>query len=542
MSVEQGSPVDVVVNHPRLKGLASTAREQERLERFAVDLARWLVGWPRERLGALARVVTVVARKELHTARQVSTDRPLLAVEGAARAVQALWPLLRGPDEPDVPEPPPPAPPGASPEPGDDGGDPADAPPGDATPPGGSSGPAVPGEGPPGSGPPGEPGEPDPDAPDEGSDGAEAAGSESGADDLDPLDVLQALAELEQVADPELDALAERLRERMGAGDAIDIAAEAGELLDEAGRAATDGALETDRVARHLERFLPGVGWSNAPGTLENGLLGQLDALTDLLADLADLDRLADALGRMEEPTREKGLIQGGREEVVGVTLSGEVALALPSELALLADPDTEDLFYQRMIEHRLISLELTGAGDHGESAGDARGPVIACIDTSGSMEGAPELAAKALVLAVCRRVLPRNRAVHLLLFGGPGERTEIRLRRGRGGLEALLGFLTMSFHSGTDFDGPLLRAMDLLEEQDLQRADVLVVTDGLGRASREVIERVLEVRDAKGARVWSVVLGRSDARGVEPFSHQVLVLDPRGAAEATGLLRGITR
>ncbi|MCA9568505.1 MAG: VWA domain-containing protein, partial [Myxococcales bacterium] len=176
--------------------------------------------------------------------------------------------------------------------------------------------------------------------------------------------------------------------------------------------------------------------------------------------------------------------------------------------------------------------------GDQGGSTGNEKGPVIACIDTSGSMEGAPELAAKALVLAVCRRALPRGRTVHLILFGGEGERTEIRLRRGRGGLEALLGFLLAGFRSGTDFDGPLLRAMDLLEEDELHRADILVVTDGLCRATPAVVNRVVSVRDAMGARIWSVVLGRADPRGVEPFSTDVLVLDPNKAASATGLLR----
>ena len=187
------------------------------------------------------------------------------------------------------------------------------------------------------------------------------------------------------------------------------------------------------------------------------------------------------------------------------------------------------------------MSLELTGAGDEGRAQGDRRGPVIACIDTSASMEGAPEQAAKALVLAICRQVIPRGRVVHLILFGGPGERTEIRLRRGLGGLEGMLAFLDRSFHSGTDFDGPLMRAMDLLEEEELDLADVLVVTDGLCRAGPDVVDRVREVRAAVGVRVWSVVLGYRDTRGVDPFSDEVLQLDPTDAARSAGLIRKIS-
>jgi uncharacterized protein with von Willebrand factor type A (vWA) domain len=127
---------------------------------------------------------------------------------------------------------------------------------------------------------------------------------------------------------------------------------------------------------------------------------------------------------------------------------------------------------------------------------------------------------------------------VHLLLFGGPGEFTELRLRRGLGGLEGLLDFLALSFHSGTDFDGPLYRATELLEERELMRADILVVTDGLCRASQEIIDRVERARVDRGVRVWSVVLGHHSAYGVEPFSDEVWQLDPKEAAETVGLIR----
>lgn len=525
-------PVDVVILHPRVSALGRTAREQRRVDAFARDLARWLYGVPPSELGALARVVVAVLRRELADTRRVCRDRPLLAVEAAARATQALWPLLRW-DEPEPPEPEEPDPDDAA---GEDGGEEAVA-----------VGPSEEGaadepqedeaaDGPDGEGEAGA-------ADQEGEGSGDGDGPERQTEVLTPEEVLAALADLPQVDDPELQALAERLRERLGGDeDAVEVGATAADLLQGAGEAATEGALQTDRVARHLEQFLPGVGWSNAPGQLEMTLLERLEGLTALLAQLEDLRKLADHLGRLEESTRRKGPQEGGREEVVGVRLGGDFANALPSELGLLGDPDTEDLFYQRFLERRLVTLELEGAGDEGVAMGDKRGPVVACIDTSASMEGAPEMAAKALVLAVCRQVVPKGRLVHLILFGGPGESTEIRIRRGLGGLEGLIDFLLQSFHSGTDFDGPLLRAMDLLEEQDLHNADVLVVTDGLCRANAHVIERVDKVRAQTGARVWSVVLGRRDVRGVAPFSDEVWQLDPTDAADAVGLVQRFGR
>jgi uncharacterized protein with von Willebrand factor type A (vWA) domain len=357
--------------------------------------------------------------------------------------------------------------------------------------------------------------------------------------DVDPASMLSHLADLPELSDPELEAFAERLRKSLGAepSDATDVGVKASEALAPAARAALDGALQTDQVSRRLEHFLPGVGWSFAPGQLHTTLLDRLDRLADLLSRLDHLEELADALGRMEGTDGQGGIDMGGSEEVVGVHVGGEVAHALPSELALLGDPATEDLFYQRLIDRRLIALELEGAGLDGIGSGDKRGPIIACIDTSGSMEGSPEMAAKALVLAVCRRALPQGRVVHLILFSGRDDRVELRLKRGAGGLEALIEFLALTFRGGTDFDAPLMRAMELLNEQELANADVLVVTDGLARASPDMIDTVQSARERLGVRVWSVVLGQNDPFGVRPFSDEVWRFDPHEAAQASGLL-----
>ena len=484
--------VDVVADHPRVVALARDPDDRLRSAAFARDLARYLVGGPAERCAPLARVVVAVAQRTFDDARSLCRGRPLLAVESAARATEALWPFLRGaPEASDGPTEPPPsvAPP---------------APPPDAAP--------------------ADPASVARSSADTGEAGDEADGDPTGdrAQAVDDAAGAPTPAARPDPSDAALRAWLEALDEA-GECAAVEAAAEA----------AADGAVAGDRLVRTLEQLAPGVGWSSAPGALERQVLAQLDRFASLLQRMPQLRWLADQLGRMEDAARRDGRGRGGRESVVGVHLGGEPALALPSELALLGDPETEDLFYQRLLEHRLVSLALAGAGDGGVGRPDRRGPVIACIDTSASMAGPPELVAKALVLALCRRVVPRGRAVHLILFGGFGERTEVLLRRGRGGLEGLLAFLDHTFRAGTDFDGPLMRAMALLEEADLAAADVLVVTDALARAHERVISRVNAARASRGVRVWSVVLGRADPVGVAPFSDRILTLDPAAPDDA---------
>ncbi|MBT3217786.1 MAG: VWA domain-containing protein [Proteobacteria bacterium] len=563
--------VHPVAHHPRVTALGRSLTEQERISEFAWDLASWLVGVPRDELGPLARVVTLVAQRELRQPRMVCKNRPLVAVEAAARAVEIIWPLLRLPDEQldeldedDFAEET-----GGESAPAEgaetDGGEASDEMEigagrgaGEADESGESPEDREDVESP-------ESGESDSDdqesgdeesdgVPEAGQDGdsAEAKASDGGdegeagdsldADGFEDVDIealLAALAKASARDNPELSALADRLEQQMGPDQNLGQAT--ADLFDKVRDSAMEGAIETERLARYLEHFLPGVGWSTAPGQLQQTLLQKLDTLVALLGQMKELGQLADALGRLEDGSRKQGIQEGGREEVIGVRLSGDVANALPSELALLGDPDTEYLFYSRFLEKRLVTLELSGAGDEGRAKGDKKGPIIACIDTSASMQGPREMAAKALVLAVCRRALPRGRVVHLLLFGGPGERTELRLRRGLGGLEELIDFLTMSFSSGTDFDGPLMRATELLEERELNVADILVVTDGLCHASRAVIQQVEQARQNREVRIFSVVLGKGNTRGVQAFSDTIWVLDPRNAVEAVQLLHQVS-
>ena len=524
--------VEAVRRHPILEGLGTTATDQARAEAFAWDLSSWLPGEPEEELGPLARVVATVAVRELGGPRRLCAGRPLLAVEAGARATRTLWPHLRAaidePDEPDEPNTPPD--PAGPPDP--------DTPP-DPTGPPDPDGPQDPDGLPDPTGPP----EPD-ESPDPDNRGHEAPGPAEDAGPTRPAD--EAPPERPGASPAGVAADLERERRAVQAHITQILGATADPVLDSAwegalamaGSMATRGAAEAAQLASLAERFLPGVGWGTAPARVHQRMLERLHTTAALLDHLGLLRELAEELGRVEGAGRGREPLRGGGEEVTGVRMSGEVTRALPSELALLADPETEDLFYQRWIEHRLVSLELTGAGIDGSGAPDHRGPVIAAIDTSGSMRGPAELAAKALVLALCRRLLPQGRVVHLLLFGGPGDLREIRIRRGGGGLEDLLGFLALAFHGGTDFSGPLARAAVLLEERELRRADVLVVTDGYGGASEDTIARLERARQRLGARVWSVVVGTRRTSGVEPFSDRVLVIDPHDAARAAEAVR----
>jgi hypothetical protein len=221
----------------------------------------------------------------------------------------------------------------------------------------------------------------------------------------------------------------------------------------------------------------------------------RLATLDALLARRPELARLADHLGRLEAgPAVGPHPERGGRGEVTGVRLGGDLADLLPSELALLGDPATEDLFLMRLAERRAMALAHAGPGDDARSL--VRGPAILLVDTSGSMLGEPEARAKALALAIARRLLRERRPVEVALFGGRGSLRVLPLTKASP--EHLFAFLMASFHGGTDFDGPLRWGLDRLATLD--RADLVLITDGHAPLSGETMAR-LRAHRALGAR-----------------------------------------
>jgi uncharacterized protein with von Willebrand factor type A (vWA) domain len=478
--------------HPDLVALARGAAELGRLRRFTSEIARYLAGDDAATLGPLARVVTQVARRELDDVRRLSRGQALMAVEGAVAAVRTLWPLLRGPLEAEE----------AAEEAGELAEANAEAGEGseETEPAADDAGAMAPG----GLGIPGGAGKSSADG------GISSVGARPGGDD--PMDALPR-------------RVAGALHREFVKHDVTD-------MLRDAGEQAVSVALAAGELQRWLERIVPGLGWSFAVRELDVALVERLDETARLLGQLPSLEAIAARIGRLEGDHRRGKTQRGGGGPVVGVHLGGDVSQALPAELALLADEDTEDLFYARWLERRLVSLQTEGEASGGEGGGDRRGPVIACIDTSGSMAGEPELLAKAFVLALARNLQSprggRNRMLHVLLFSGPSQAVELRMGPGREGLAAFLTFLAHTFRSGTDYDTPLRRAAELVAERELRAADVLVVTDGLGRASARVVRDVAQLRAAHGVRVWSVLVGDGDATGVSAFSDVVWALGDR--------------
>jgi len=144
------------------------------------------------------------------------------------------------------------------------------------------------------------------------------------------------------------------------------------------------------------------------------------------------------------------------------------------------------------------------------------------CLDTSGSMHGAPEIVAKAVVLEALRVAHAEKRACFLYSFSGPSSVAELELKLTDEGLAGLLEFLACSFHGGTDVAEPLQRAIKRLHVSAWQQADVVLVSDGEFPVPEETSNIIKTAAKEQGLRTHGILVGSRYSGAMESLCNPV--------------------
>jgi len=292
--------------------------------------------------------------------------------------------------------------------------------------------------------------------------------------------------------------------------------------------------------------------WDKLRGLLHSAGWQEVLRIRRLLEGLPELVRIIRGLGRarqselddaasqtvvevMEEAVAQRLESRSVRVpdmpgETRGIHRSDRIARMLPAEAMLLGHPRLRLVWHARRAERTLLCYEdddrMTEVRLHQAPVLQPRpgvlpgkrpelGPILVCVDTSGSMQGGAEAVAKAVVLEAMRCAHAQGRACHVFAFGGPEEMVEIELGLDRHGIERVTEFLGQAFRGGTDICGPLEKVIAKLEDARWQLADLLIATDGEFGATPELAERLAAVKRELGLRVQGVLLADRETVGL---------------------------
>ncbi len=302
------------------------------------------------------------------------------------------------------------------------------------------------------------------------------------------------------------------------------------ELLDEVLRdqVLDDVKQEIDKIQDNLENLevlsllMPGRLWDKVITDLHRIYLNNIDKYASIFRNSRDLQDLVDMIGRidMEYGAKQVHISPLGKTEIHLVTLSSDINHLLPFELAKFLNPVMKRKFYADLIEGKLTTYQLRGKYWSGGPPKKRKGPVVALIDTSGSMHGTPELVAKAIILAIAKRMLKEERNVRVILFASTYQTYTIDLTDKTRMAEEFLNFLAMSFSGGNDSNTPLIEGMKALKDDQFKGADLLFITDGIWPSPDiAIINEWNILKKEKDARIFTLVIGNNNAGGLTPVS-----------------------
>jgi len=181
----------------------------------------------------------------------------------------------------------------------------------------------------------------------------------------------------------------------------------------------------------------------------------------------------------------QRSKVKEGRTEIIGVTTGNDLTCLLPCELVKLTQPALFPIFAQGYIERSLLQRELISREPL------AKGPIVICLDSSGSMQGQSEIWSKAIALALLSIAVSQKRHCRILHFTGKVER-----------IDDFTGEIPdpnrvidciEKFYNGNDtsFTAALTGALASIQQHEqTKKADVILITDGLDSPSTQFIEQ----------------------------------------------------
>ena len=284
--------------------------------------------------------------------------------------------------------------------------------------------------------------------------------------------------EEEEEDNEENDEIVDKEREDANSGEQNKIPDDITDLLEDLmksiGRPDTgneeDEEKEKENETDNEEQF--GIGAGNSK---EENLRRENRFLRSIPKDLLKLAKIIGRSGSVDfKPSGH--FPTAAKSDITGITIGDNLSSLLPSETAMLSCPATQPTFYHNYVEKRLQIFASASSGNAPVTHQD--GPVIICLDTSGSMRGEKVEIACNLTMAITIIAQRQKRDVLVVKYSDWHFLLKVtKLSRQREDLEKFLS----SYQGRGNAENELFRWLfkDILpNEKAFYTADILCITD----------------------------------------------------------------
>lgn len=333
-------------------------------------------------------------------------------------------------------------------------------------------------------------------------------------------DALDAIAAAQQM----LDAMIEAAQEAMESGQGQDAAegalqramqamgeaeAEAQERGEELSQATVRGLGEAKKELDRQADAARAYGLND--GDLQRMSFEERQELAGHL-DHGKMKRFADLVGQFaqHQDAERRRKVTRAPSEIHDIEMGNDLRRVTMSELANLATPELEELFWIRFVKHELQQWKVKGADNAG------RGPILVVCDESGSMsaslgESTREAWSKAVSLALANQAKQGKRDFHYIGFSSEGQVWHTSFEKGHADISDVTGFVEHFFAGGTAYERPLEEAAAICRsysESGMKRPDIVFITDDDCQVPDEFVARWQADRAALDIQCYGVRVG----------------------------------
>lgn len=290
-----------------------------------------------------------------------------------------------------------------------------------------------------------------------------------------------------------------------------------------------------DKIPRYLEEHEIESEEFFQAWSMMNGLWNTIDfeslrKIVKLQKEYPELLKVANRMGRIadDEGSKQVFVTEGSvfklahsqKSDILGVTIGNDLNALLPSELLYYADSELQDIFMLKYFTQKLQTFryksEIMQPSRRLEmKPAVLKGPMIVCLDTSGSMTGKPEKLANSLLIKLIEIAELQNRECFLISFSVSTRTIDIRRER-----QKLMEFFSHPFSGDTDAGQMLKDTFRMLEQNRYMNADVLLISDfRIPRCSPQLMEQ-MQAHRQQGTFFYGLQIGIAPNDWVQHFDH----------------------
>jgi uncharacterized protein with von Willebrand factor type A (vWA) domain len=218
--------------------------------------------------------------------------------------------------------------------------------------------------------------------------------------------------------------------------------------------------------------------------------------------------------------------IKSGSDELYDTTLGSDLSRILPTEQLKLIDPTLELLFQKDWLEKRLLQYEYQG------KTRKHKGPIVCCIDGSGSMGGSSEIWAKAVAISLLEIARSQHRNFYVIHFDATWDAGQLHtntfLKNDSYNVAEVIDLAEYFPGGGTLFEPPLDAAKEkIMSDTGFSKADIIFITDGCSTVRDDWLEDYKLWKKKHKINIYSVIIdtGYNSDIAINEFSDQIIPL-----------------